>query len=78
MFIYVSYNARDSQVSSYTPFHFSFTVPLNNVLFLLCDFTNILFRKKNNFCEELENKFILAVELGIFKKIESQFIRKLF
>ncbi|XP_023331208.1 uncharacterized protein LOC111703492 isoform X3 [Eurytemora carolleeae] len=32
-------------------------------------------RKKNNFCEELENKFILAVELGIFKKIESQFIR---
>ena len=27
--LYVSFNARDSQVSSYTPFHFSFTVPLS-------------------------------------------------
>ena len=26
--LYVSFNAWDSQVSSYTPFHFSFTVPL--------------------------------------------------
>jgi len=26
--IYVSINSRDSQVSAYTPFHFSFTVPL--------------------------------------------------
>ena len=27
--IYVSFNAWDSQVSSYPPFHFSFTVPLS-------------------------------------------------
>ena len=26
---YVSFNAWDSQASSYTPFHFSFTAPLN-------------------------------------------------
>ena len=27
--LYVSFNTWDSQVSSYTPFHFSFTVPLS-------------------------------------------------
>ncbi|XP_023328346.1 uncharacterized protein LOC111701333 [Eurytemora carolleeae] len=32
-------------------------------------------RKKNNFCEELEEKFRLAGEFGIFKKIKSMFIR---
>ena len=28
--LYVSFKTRDSQVSAYTPFHFSFTVPLMN------------------------------------------------
>ena len=31
MSLYVSFNACDSQVSPYTPFHFSFTVPLSNL-----------------------------------------------
>ena len=30
--LYVSFNAWDSQVSAYTPFHFFFTVPLNKGL----------------------------------------------
>ena len=30
--LYVSFNAWDYQVSSYTPLHFSITVPLKNVL----------------------------------------------
>jgi len=30
--LYVSFNAWDSQVSSYTPFHFSFTVPLSCII----------------------------------------------
>ena len=29
--LYVSFNAWDSQVSSYTPFNFSFTVPLSYI-----------------------------------------------
>ena len=32
--LYESFNSWDSQVSSYTPFHFSFTVPLRPRLFL--------------------------------------------
>ena len=32
--LYVSFNAWDSQVSSYTPFHFSFTVPLKRFICL--------------------------------------------
>ena len=34
--LYVSFKIWDSQVSAYTPFHFSFTVPLNNIC-LGCD-----------------------------------------
>ena len=41
--LYVSFNSWDSKVSSYTPFHFSFTVPLKGLLawfqVTLCDST---------------------------------------
>ena len=31
--LYVSFNSWDSQVSAYTTFHFSFTVPLNSYIY---------------------------------------------
>ena len=42
-FLCVLFKTWDSQVSAYTPFHFSFTVPLNFILFFFKQFDEVKF-----------------------------------
>ena len=55
--LYILFKAWDSQVSSYTPFYFSFTVPLNLIFF-------------NTWGEEIDNIWVKNIsELLLEKKI---------
>ena len=67
-FIYVSFNAWDSQVSSYAPFYFSFTVPLKN------EITHFIYNPfKTNFISRLRVTVVLnALGVSQFSRYEGR------
>ena len=57
--LYVSINSWDSQISAYTPFHFSFTVPLSLLISLIC----IWCQKDFSLCQNTNSNFLIPSSL---------------